>query len=224
MELISRSLLNKLINTQFEAKQELCKDKIYKKYKIKPYKREGKIYLYKLSDVHSIGINYVIPKKGFYPIPSFEDKFWLSKDGEIMDVFNSRKISTHVGIDGYEHVTLNYYGKNYRKRVHSLMGKTFLGNPPVVNHIDGNKSNNVLSNLEKSTHQKNIQHAYDNNYYSTRDGKGTSVITKNKTTGEERDFPSLRKAQKATGVDRHRIKRIIEGENRNSTNWEFKFK
>ena len=104
------------------------------------------------------------------------------------------------------------------------MGKVFLGNPPVVNHIDGNKSRNVLSNLEKSTNSHNVKHAYDNNYYSTRGGKGTPVIVISKESKIEYEFPSLRKAENFTGITRHRIVRIIEKTNVNNTNWDFKFK
>ena len=110
--------------------------------------------------------------------------------------------------------------------LHRLIADTFISNVDglTVNHKDGNKSKNKLYNLEKSTHSKNIKHAYDNNYYTTRGGTGTAVVVKSKETGEEVEFPSLRQAENHTGVDRHRIKRIIEGKNINKTNWEFKFK
>lgn len=224
MRLLSRSFVNKLINDQFELDKELSKEKIYNLYNIKPYKREGKTWLYKLSDVLSIGITFEDNLEGFYPIPNFEDKFWISKESKIININNMTYVSTYIGSDLYEHVALRYYGKKYRKRVHSLMGKVFLGNPPVVNHIDGNKSRNVLSNLEKSTNSHNVKHAYDNNYYSTRGGKGTPVIVISKESKIEYEFPSLRKAENFTGITRHRIVRIIEKTNVNNTNWDFKFK
>lgn len=133
-------------------------------------------------------------------------------------------VKTYIGTDLYEHVVLKYYGKNYRKRVHSIMEIVFLGKPKVVNHIDGVKSHNNLSNLERSTHSKNIKHAYDNNYYTTKGSKGTAVIVINKEDGIEYEFSSLRKAECFTGVDRHRIKNIILCKNKNNTNWDFKFK
>lgn len=155
MELIARAYLNKLIKEQFNIKSNLNKDDIYKLLKIKPYKKEGKTLLYKVKDVQNAGITYSFNFKGFYPIPKFGEKFWISKDGKILNVNTGQLCKTYIGTDGYEHVILRFYGKNYRKRVHSLMGKVFLGNPQVVNHKDGNKANNNLKNLERSTHQKN---------------------------------------------------------------------
>jgi hypothetical protein len=53
-------------------------------------------------------------------------------------------------------------GKNVLMYVHKIVAVSFLGDPDdglEVNHIDGNKLNNVLSNLEYVTHQRNMQHA-----------------------------------------------------------------
>lgn len=224
MELIARSFLSKLIQNQFDIEKEVQERDIRKQFDLKPYKREGKTLLYKVKDVNDKGIVYTRDLKGFYPIPNFEEKYWISKDGVIINVYTEKIIKTYIGTDLYEHVTLQFYNKAYRKRVHALMGKTFLGNPPVVNHRDGNKSNNCLDNLERSTHSENIKHAYDNGYYSTRGGKGTSITACNKDTKETYQFPSLRKAETFTGVDRHRIKLIVQNKCKNHTNWEFEIK
>ena len=52
------------------------------------------------------------------------------------------------------------------KKLHRLLAKTFIPNPHkyrCINHIDGNKQNNDLSNLEWCDHSHNLQHAWDNN-------------------------------------------------------------
>lgn len=60
---------------------------------------------------------------------------------------------------GYRHVILNRKNKN----VHRVIAETFIPNPnnlPCVNHKDGNKLNNQVTNLEWCTYSENTTHAY----------------------------------------------------------------
>lgn len=226
MRLLTRSYVSEMIRDQFKVtNKQIDIYFIKRKYGIVPYKKEGKTALYKLDDLLSIGLYFQDFLEGFYPIPHYKDKYWINKESDIININNGKIIHPYKGVDEYGHITLVYKGKKYRKRVHSLMGKVFLGNPPVVNHLDSDKFNNKLSNLERSTHSLNIKHAYDNDKYTTRGGTGTSVIGINKETGEETLFKSLRQAEKATKIDRHRIKIFLSNKQvTNNTNWDFKFK
>jgi hypothetical protein len=61
--------------------------------------------------------------------------------------------------NGYFRIRLN--GKKYS--IHRLIAETFIPNPdnkPEVNHKDGNKLNNHISNLEWVTHSENTKHAF----------------------------------------------------------------
>lgn len=63
---------------------------------------------------------------------------------------------------GYLQVQLCHRGVNKTERVHRLVALTFIENPeglPKVNHKDGNKRNNAVSNLEWCTQADNIEHA-----------------------------------------------------------------
>lgn len=64
---------------------------------------------------------------------------------------------------GYLKVNLYKSSKHSSKRVHRLVATAFipnLDNKTQVNHIDGNKQNNTVSNLEWCTNSENMQHAW----------------------------------------------------------------
>lgn len=65
--------------------------------------------------------------------------------------------------DGYEKVRLQHEGTDRTARVHRLVAEAFIPNPDnkeTVNHIDGNKLNNVVSNLEWVDRYEQMRHAY----------------------------------------------------------------
>lgn len=68
---------------------------------------------------------------------------------------------------GYMQVVLFLEGKKKNARVHRLVAQAFLPNPnnlPQINHLDKNKKNNHLSNLEWCTNQENCEHALAKHY------------------------------------------------------------
>lgn len=76
-----------------------------------------------------------------------------------------RELSAPIGNHGYPVVNLRINGKSSLFMVHRLVAISHLEldeTRPLVNHKDGNKANNLLSNLEFVTHSENIQHYYDN--------------------------------------------------------------
>ncbi len=71
-----------------------------------------------------------------------------------------------LGIDrgGYVTVKLSKDNKGRRPTVHRLVSQAFITNPdnkPEVNHIDGNKSNNHVYNLEWCTRSENMKHCWN---------------------------------------------------------------
>jgi hypothetical protein len=73
-----------------------------------------------------------------------------------------KKMSPCTRKDGYLGVHLRKNGKGKSVLVHRLIGMAFLGlrDDQELNHVDGNKINNNLSNLEISTRSENCKHAF----------------------------------------------------------------
>jgi len=74
-----------------------------------------------------------------------------------------KKLKTIVDTKGYMKVTLSKYSKTEQHLIHRLIALAFIPNPEnkcCVNHIDGNKLNNNIDNLEWCTAKENIQHAH----------------------------------------------------------------
>lgn len=90
--------------------------------------------------------------------------FKCTTDGVIIGK-RGKPLKGHIDRCGYHEVLLSENGKTNQYRVHRLVAETFLPNPsnlPCVNHKDGNKLNNHISNLEWCTKSENIKHSYKN--------------------------------------------------------------
>jgi hypothetical protein len=76
--------------------------------------------------------------------------------------FAGRILTGTIGKIGYVVVNPVSCGRNVQFYVHDLVARAFLGPKPPgndVNHIDGNKTHNVVTNLEYVTHAENMAHA-----------------------------------------------------------------
>lgn len=88
---------------------------------------------------------------------------------------------------GYQRIVLQLNGVRKHERVHRLVAKYFIPNPnnkQEVNHIDGNKLNNRVDNLEWATPKENEAHAYKNGLKINKGLRGFQKINKQKTKTE----------------------------------------
>lgn len=107
--------------------------------------------------------------KEFKVIDGFED-YAVNRLG---DVLSTKKYGGNYRIlkqnkdrkYGYKYVTLMKDKKAVTKKIHRLVAEAFIPKPDgkkIINHKDGNKSNNRCDNLEWVTHSENTNHSYAN--------------------------------------------------------------
>ena len=100
-------------------------------------------------------------------VTDFEDVFEISDSGELRNKKTSKILKQHKRKSGYMQVATKLGGRNGTNvcfKIHRLVAESYLPNPlklSDVNHKDGNKENNSVTNLEWTTHADNMQHAVD---------------------------------------------------------------
>lgn len=98
-------------------------------------------------------------------------RYLVSQEGRIYSTFQNKLLKQATDKDGYKFVLLTYK-KGYCKpfKVHRMVVKYWAKNNDnfnklQVNHVDGDKSNNNIVNLELVTRQQNAEHAIKNRLF-----------------------------------------------------------
>ena len=103
-----------------------------------------------------------VTENKFKQIPGFED-YYVSEDGVVASTKRDKVkfLSPTLDKKGYEKLGLKKDGKSMTIKVHRLVALTFLkqvDGKDVVNHIDGTKRNNHVTNLEWTNIKGNVRH------------------------------------------------------------------
>ena len=104
------------------------------------------------------------------PIPS-NPAYLISDSGQVFSTKSKKYLKTPCGNVGYPLVNLTTgKGKRTTHTVHSLVAEVFIGSRPAnheINHKDGCKTNNHVSNLEYVIPSDNIRHAFETGLATT---------------------------------------------------------
>lgn len=90
------------------------------------------------------------------------DKYIVGQDGVVVSKYNGKPLSSHVDKKGYHRVSIHCKDGRKTCLLHRMVALEHIPNPgnlPQVNHLDGNKSNNNVSNLEWTTGKDNVKHS-----------------------------------------------------------------
>ena len=150
------------------------------------------------------------------------NQYLVSSCGRIMNRFTKRLLKPAKRPAGYLQVSLWKQGKGTTKDIHQIVYQSFFPNEDlsgyVINHIDGEKTHNTLSNLEKITYQENNLHAV---YQIKTHNCAKPVIQLDKNNNIIAAFPSISQASRITKIAN--ISRAIKsGRTAGSYYWKFK--
>lgn len=117
---------------------------------------------------------------------------------------------------GYLTVVLCDNKKRHTFKVHKIVATTFILNPerkPQVNHIDGNKQNNRVDNLEWCSQSENMSHAWETGLqkrtHKKNDLKSIKIAQYSCDMQILNVFPSMMEAERQTGIYNASISRAV---------------
>ena len=130
----------------------------------------------------------------------------ISNYGKVINNKTNKLKTFSVGKEGYPYFSFWKNKKQYCRKLHVLLARAFIPNPenfPQVNHIDGNKKNFSLENLEWVTAKENNIHARRTGLHKSDGDK--SVLQFDKSGNFIAEFKSASEASRKTLISRGNI-------------------
>lgn len=144
-------------------------------------------------------------KKGFYQV-----------DGKILTPKECTR--NKKGYQTYLQVCLSVNGVHKYAMIHRLVAEAFLPKQKgrdVVNHKDGDKHNNNVSNLEWVTHQENARHSLD--------VLSNKVLSPVECVEKKKKFRSMKEASAESGVHHSAISMAASGKRRTAGGFHWRY-
>jgi hypothetical protein len=154
----------------------------------------------------------------YKPIPGYESYYAINQNGTVISLYAKhykKEIVKKTDRAGYSTVKLSKQGKDSTQYIHRLIAMTYIPNPtnkPMVNHINGNKLDNRVANLEWVSHSENMSHAYRTGLIDCC-ACGKRVI--DECTGIE--YNTILEAAKAVQIPYSTMKNYLNGNRTNNT-------
>ena len=158
-------------------------------------------------------------------IKDYEGLYQVSNLGRVKRITTGRVLKPLKHANGYLMVKLSKNSIVYTKTVHRLVAEAFIPNPEhksEINHIDENKTNNSLDNLEWMTRKENINHGTRTERMSKT--QSIPIIATNIKTGESKEFYGARECARQLGLTHGNITSVLKGRYKQTGGYTFKYK
>lgn len=151
-------------------------------------------------------------------IEGFENRYEISSFGNVRNKKTEKYIKPTCDPHGYYFVTLRKVGetKTNSNKIHRLVAIAFIPNERnkiQVNHKDGIKTNNNVSNLEWTSQSENMRHALDN--FDNKHLKRVMILETKEI------FKSLAECARQKGLNQKCISECINGRNKTHKKYHF---
>lgn len=171
-------------------------------------------------------------------IKGYEGKYQVSDTGKVrsLDYHRQEKVKELAlkNSRGYYIVGLTMFSKKKFYSVHRLVANAFIPNGqnlPQVNHIDCNKANNNVSNLEWVTEKENTIHAIGNGLFAVSQQKLKEANVKRRKavlaieikSGNKIFFESTRRLSMMLDIDRKQCKQCLIGKAKSAKGYLLKY-
>lgn len=153
-------------------------------------------------------------------IEEFDNLYSVSNTGLIRNNKTSKVLKQTTTQNGYSMVVVKPFGRTGKCKafkIHREVAKLFVDNPdnkPTVNHKDGNKLNNLASNLEWATSSEQMTHAHENKLVALVTGERNKFSRLTDEQAKEiLDNPQIRNIEFARrfNIDRSAISKLRSG-------------
>lgn len=165
-------------------------------------------------------------------VPDTGNKIEVSNLGRVRSLLRGTPyiLKTQKDKKGYQRLTVTIKGQFRTYKLHRLVAGAFIENPdnlPQVNHIDGDKDNNAVGNLEWITNRDNARHAISTGLWDSviegnrkeNNRRKKPIIAYNDT--ETIEFESVREAEKYFN-SRH-ITNVLKGDRKTCKGYHFRY-
>lgn len=159
-------------------------------------------------------------------IKRYEGLYMVSDSGKVRNVRSGRILKQGISKRGYSVVVLYKQGKPHTVTCHRLVASAFIPNPHNygdVNHIDSNRINNHVSNLEWVNRSMNLKHGFKHGDINPPD-TSKPIIQCDLDGIELQEFESVKEAALKTNSDSSHISKVLNGRLTKTNGFKWKHK